>query len=614
MASKFVVPLELPNLYGTPSSIADEGFVVCYIKDGWWTKKSPAGTESDLVLDRTLTGLSQLESTDQITQYDTVKSALEKLQQSILTLELTGGIQGNGYYTGGKFLIQTTIPDVTGLTCEDVAACPVITEIQSDITGINQTLSGLATVASTGSYNDLTDTPVIPTQVNADWDSETGASQILNKPILSDVATSGSYSDLTETPNLAAVATSGSYDDLTDLPTIPTLSLTAPELTGRSAETGNEYQSGDVVYSQGNVYLCVAQNSGNPVTDANYWALLSTGYKTRQQAVDWAASTGDYQILNKPSTFPPATHGHFISEIDSLQDTLDGINTYIGNVESSVPIYTTDLDDVSTTQPTDQQILKFNSSSGVYEPSDMTVIGTLNDLSDVDTSTVPPVSGDALVFDGTNWVAGQVSGVPDGGNAGDILAKASATDGDVEWIENYTSSVKHTVKLAQAINKGQAVYVSSANGTNIVVSKASNASEATSSKTMGLLAFTGATNAQGFVITEGLLAGLDIDPNSVNAGDPVWLGTDGNLIFGLANKPAAPAHLVFIGIVTRAQQNTGEIFVKVQNGFEVRELHDVSAASPSNNDVLRYNSSNHLWEAAPVIVPAGMTWMGAFPG
>jgi hypothetical protein len=573
MASKFVVPLELPNLYGTPSSIADEGFVVCYIKDGWWTKKSPAGTESDLVLDRTLTGLSQLESTDQITQYDTVKSALEKLQQSILTLELTGGIQGNGYYTGGKFLIQTTIPDVTGLTCEDVAACPVITEIQSDITGINQTLSGLATVASTGSYNDLT-----------------------------------------ETPNLAAVATSGSYDDLTDLPTIPTLSLTAPELTGRSAETGNEYQSGDVVYSQGNVYLCIAQNSGNPVTDANYWALLSTGYKTRQQAVDWAASTGDYQILNKPSTFPPATHGHFISEIDSLQDTLDGINTYIGNVESSVPIYTTDLDDVSTTQPTDQQILKFNSLSGVYEPSDMTVIGTLNDLSDVDTSTVPPVSGDALVFDGTNWVAGPVSGVPDGGNTGDILAKASATDGDVEWIENYTSSVKHTVKLAQAINKGQAVYVSSADGTNIVVSKASNASEATSSKTMGLLAFTGATNAQGFVITEGLLAGLDIDPNSVNAGDPVWLGTDGNLIFGLANKPAAPAHLVFIGIVTRTQQNNGEIFVKVQNGFEVRELHDVSAASPSNNDVLRYNSSNHLWEAAPIIVPAGMTWMGAFPG
>ena len=127
MASKFVVPLELPNLYGTPSSIADEGFVVCYIKDGWWTKKSPGESESDLVLDRPLTGLSKLESTDEITQYDTVKSALEKLQQSILTLELTGGIQGNGYYTGGKFLIQTTIPNVTNFTCEDVAGCTVIT-------------------------------------------------------------------------------------------------------------------------------------------------------------------------------------------------------------------------------------------------------------------------------------------------------------------------------------------------------------------------------------------------------------------------------------------------------------------------------------------------------
>ena len=566
MASKFVVPLELPNLYGTPSSIADEGFVVCYIKDGWWTKKSPGESESDLVLDRPLTGLSKLESTDEITQYDTVKSALEKLQQSILTLELTGGIQGNGYYTGGKFLIQTTIPNVTNFTCEDVAGCTVITGIQTtlsniedDISGINQALSGLATVASTGSYNDLT-----------------------------------------------------------DLPTIPTLALSAPELTGRSAETGNEYQSGDVVYSQGNVYLCIAQNSGNPVIDANYWTLLSTGYKTRQQAVDWAASTGDYQILNKPSTFPPATHGHFISEIDSLQDTLDGINTYIGNVESSVPIYTTDLDDVSTTQPTDQQVLKFNSSSGVYEPSDMTVIGTLNDLSDVDTTGAS--TGDALKFDGTNWIAGQVSGLPTGGTLGQILTKNSSTDGDASWMDNYadwTSVVKHVVKNdgTAVIAKGKAVYASGADGTNILVRAASNASEATSSKTMGLLQSQLDTNGNtqtGFVITEGLLGGLNTQGQT--AGDPVWLGTNGDLIYGLANKPSAPNHLVFIGIVTKVSAGSGEIFVKVQNGFEVRELHDVSAESPSNNDVLRYNSSNHLWEAAPVIVPAGMTWMGAFPG
>jgi len=160
----------------------------------------------------------------------------------------------------------------------------------------------------------------------------------------------------------------------------------------------------------------------------------------------------------------------------------------------------------------------------------------------------------------------------------------------------YTSVLKHTVKAGLSINKGQAVYVSSADGTNMVVSKASNVSESTSSKTMGLLETTLSTNSQGYVITEGLLAGLNT--NSANVGDPVWLGVDGDLIYGLANKPYAPAHLVFVGIVTRKNTNNGEIFVKVQNGFELDELHDVDLISnaPQNNDVLTYDSSSSLWK------------------
>lgn len=41
----------------------------------------------------------------------------------------------------------------------------------------------LATVATSGSYNDLSDKPTIPAaQVNSDWNSNSGVSQILNKP------------------------------------------------------------------------------------------------------------------------------------------------------------------------------------------------------------------------------------------------------------------------------------------------------------------------------------------------------------------------------------------------------------------------------------------------
>jgi hypothetical protein len=60
--------------------------------------------------------------------------------------------------------------------------------------------SSLATVATSGSYNDLTDKPTIPTQVNSDWNASSGVAQILNKPTLATVATSGSYNDLTDKP------------------------------------------------------------------------------------------------------------------------------------------------------------------------------------------------------------------------------------------------------------------------------------------------------------------------------------------------------------------------------------------------------------------------------
>lgn len=169
----------------------------------------------------------------------------------------------------------------------------------------------------------------------------------------------------------------------------------------------------------------------------------------------------------------------------------------------------------------------------------------------------------------------------------------------------YTSTLKHEVKASQTISKGQAVYVSSADGTNMIVSKASNVSEQYSSKTMGLLETSLVANGKGNVITEGLLSGLNT--NGANAGDPVWLGVDGALIFGLANKPYAPAHLVFIGIVTRANANNGEIFVKVQNGFEMNELHNYQEGSVQNNQVIVYESSTSLYKPKTIPTILGYT-------
>ena len=217
-----------------------------------------------------------------------------------------------------------------------------------------------------------------------------------------------------------------------------------------------------------------------------------------------------------------------------------------------------------------------------------------------------------LTADRTWTVSG---GLPTGGTAGQILTKVDATNYNATWQENYadwTSVVKHTVKnngLNGTITKGTAVYVTGSNGTNMLVGRASNVSESTSSKTMGLMesdiTTTGGTQT-GFVITEGLLSGLNTAGQT--AGDPIWLGVNGALIYGLINKPYAPAHLVFIGIVTKVSAGNGEIFVKVQNGFELKEIHDVDiiTTTPINGHLLGFDGT--LWVNKTI---AG--WLGFTP-
>ena len=89
--------------------------------------------------------------------------------------------------------------------------------------------ANLATVALTGSYNNLSDKPTIPAaQVNSDWNSNSGVSQILNKPNLAAVATSGDYDDLTNKPTIPAAQVNSDWNsnsgvsEILNKPTIPT--------------------------------------------------------------------------------------------------------------------------------------------------------------------------------------------------------------------------------------------------------------------------------------------------------------------------------------------------------------------------------------------------------
>lgn len=96
----------------------------------------------------------------------------------------------------------------------------------SDLTWNNITgKPSFATVATSGSYADLSNKPSIPS-ATSDLNNDSGfiTSSALAPYALSanlaTVATSGSYADLSNKPSLATVATSGSYNDLSNKPTI----------------------------------------------------------------------------------------------------------------------------------------------------------------------------------------------------------------------------------------------------------------------------------------------------------------------------------------------------------------------------------------------------------
>lgn len=108
--------------------------------------------------------------------------------------------------------------------------------------------SSLATVATSGDYDDLTNKPTIPAaQIQSDWNQtdNTSADYIKNKPnIPAGVIVDSALSTTSENPvqnkvitsalgnkansaDLASVATSGAYSDLSGTPFIPTITYDA---------------------------------------------------------------------------------------------------------------------------------------------------------------------------------------------------------------------------------------------------------------------------------------------------------------------------------------------------------------------------------------------------
>lgn len=143
-----------------------------------------------------------------------------------------------------------------------------------------------------------------------------------------------------------------------------------------------------------------------------------------------------------------------------------------------------------------------------------------------------------------------------------------------------------------AYSGGEAVYISGSNGTNLLTNLANASTELASSSTIGIVTEPIASNNHGFVTTFGLVR--NINTNHLVEGAAVWLSTVAGQT--TSTRPSAPNHGVLLGFCLRKHAVNGVIFVRVDNGWELDELHNVLITGVAAGDVLVRNAGNTLWE------------------
>jgi len=135
------------------------------------------------------------------------------------------------------------------------------------------------------------------------------------------------------------------------------------------------------------------------------------------------------------------------------------------------------------------------------------------------------------------------------------------------------------------INKGTVVRISGATGDNALISTASYESDGVSANTLGITNQNIPNDSFGYVITEGTFIGFDTSTPGWIAGQLLYLGANGTIT---GSAPQAPLHAVRLGQVLRVQSVNGSMYVRIDNGYELGELHDVvdNTTTSSYGDLL----------------------------
>jgi len=146
------------------------------------------------------------------------------------------------------------------------------------------------------------------------------------------------------------------------------------------------------------------------------------------------------------------------------------------------------------------------------------------------------------------------------------------------------------------IPKGSVVYINGRHSSNLpTVALAQGNNEENSYKTFALVQDDILTTSSGIAIQAGKIENLNLPTSTYTDGDIVYLSptVPGGLTI---IKPLAPNHVCKIGSITRAHPTLGSIEIKIENGWQLDEMSDVSIALiPLDSTILQFSRVDSLW-------------------
>lgn len=334
--------------------------------------------------------------------------------------------------------------------------------------------------------------------------------------------------------------------------------------------------------SNDDLLVIVNDPSGSPVTQK-----ITLG-NLRKDVINTTPKTSNYTATaNDGILFGDASAGAFTFSLPGATSTIKGLELTFVKLDSSTNTITIDPDGTQTIDGASNYILY-----GQYQSVTIYCDGS-NWLIK---SIAGPIGVESFA---TNYVTS--GNEPEGSiywNSTDGSLEATLTGGNVNVALGEQLYVRVRNAEATSLVAGEVVYLFGASGNRATVKRASNTSDTTSSKTLGIVAETIAANQVGYVITQGVIDKMNLGSPYVD-GDVLWLGSTPGTFTRV--KPTQPNHLVFIGVVERANAGNGQIYVKPQNGYELNEIHDVLITSPEDGQGLVYENATTLWKNKNVL-------------